>query len=238
MKRFFFFLAFPLLIYAQVSDKIKESILYETRELEKLESILHSSDDQVLELYNERAISYFAQQKYTLALADFNHILEEKIQTKDLQTIIIGEALWGRSLCHACLDMNNELAEDLTLLSQFLRFFEEDCLCNDKKTILSSAGKNFIILPVVRFADPDENISAYECRERVRGSAEKVRLFLGPLLKDTVKRTLFLTFITGLENQGIACCRDGSIWATCVSPILNKLEKWHILGIPADPAWD
>ena len=86
--------------------------------------------------------------------------------------------------------------------------------------------------------NPNENISAAQCRDRVSGSAKALRDFIAPLIKDVGKQSVFILFINRMEGHGLDCCRDGSIWVTCVTPILQKLENWRVLGIPADPAWD
>ncbi|MCI0381751.1 MAG: hypothetical protein L0207_01675 [Chlamydiae bacterium] len=44
--------------------------------------------------------------------------------------------------------------------------------------------------------------------------------------------------IFDLENKCIRCCETGNFWTNCLSPIVSKLEKWRIFGIPSDPAWD
>jgi hypothetical protein len=72
----------------------------------------------------------------------------------------------------------------------------------------------------------------------VHGSAEALKLFITPLIKDASKRFLFYSFIKSLEDAGYYCCKDGSIWTSCVAPLLDKLQKWKMVGIPADPAWD
>lgn len=90
----------------------------------------------------------------------------------------------------------------------------------------------------LKFAYPDEQVSVYECRDRVARCAQKVKLFVGPLIKDIARRAIFFTFIDALEDQGLYCCRDGSIWTSCVTPLLEKLQKWRMVGIPDDPAWD
>lgn len=228
-------------IVSEKTEEIDATIRYETEEIQKLQNI-YGISDEVLWLYNELGISLFFKGDYQVALNNFDYILKKKIHEKE--NLLIGAALWGKALCHACLDMTEEMLQDFQMLELYFKhLFQFDCPSKRHRRIFASSNSvpsfsNLISSTKIEFAYPNEKISVAECRDRVRGSAEKLRLFIGPLIRDTAKRILFIKFIDALEEEGVFCCRDGSIWTTCVSPILEKLQKWKIIGVPADPAWD
>ncbi len=221
--------------------QIEEMFFREIQQIQDLESACGTTDE-VLWLYNDLGISCFFGENYKLALDCFDHILQQK--SHDEKNLLIGAALWGKAICHACLDMSEEMIQDFQALElYFQQVFHYNCPSSRERLIFSSSNENFHYWDMfhsakVEFANPNENVSAYECRERVRGSANALKLFIGPLVKNVAKRAIFMRFIDALEYQGMYCCHDGTIWATCVTPILQKLQDWKALGIPADPAWD
>ena len=221
---------------------IDETIRKEMDQICYLESF-EGISDTVLWLYNDLGISHFFRGNFELALGNFAYILEATFSRNDKENVLIGAALWGRALCHACLDMENEMDQDLDMLKiYFENVFQDNQTCKSYKSFRIATKvpsySDFIIQTKVEFAYPDEYISAAECRRRVIGSADKLKLFVAPLIKSTSKRVIFMQFIEALQEQGIYCCRDGTFWTTCVTPILEKLDKWKVVGIPADPAWD
>ena len=227
----------------EILNEIDQAIQKETQQINKIDPYCNSTNDVTLELYNERGISYFAKREYKLALADFDHILETKSSINQMRDLVVGTALWGRALCHACLDMDENTYEDFDMLESYFRdIFQTDCACDsEKKDPVSRAvsRKGFHARTMeVKFANPNEKISIEECNDRIRGCAKKLRLFIGPLIKDVAKRTIFFAFINALEDQGLYCCRHGTFWTSCVTPILEKLQNWNAFGIPADPYWD
>src|SRR5437899_7647832 len=99
----YFFFAFVLVSrLSYCHEGIELLIEKETNQLRYLETFANPTSDQVLEFYNERGISYFVAKRYSLALADFNHILEVKCSQNRARDLLVGAALWGRALCHAC----------------------------------------------------------------------------------------------------------------------------------------
>ena len=222
--------------------EIEKVIEKETLRISSLEDSQRISD-AALWLYNDLGISHFFRENFLGALGNFDYILETKISMDDSENLLVGAALWGRMLCHARLDMENELDQDLQMLEvYFYRVFQRDQQCQSCRSEFNISKvahySDFITQTKIEFANPDEYISAAECRDRVTGSANQLRLFISPLIKSTAKRAIFLKFIDALEDQGYYCCRDGTFWTTCVTPIFEKLNKWRVIGIPSDPAWD
>lgn len=222
-------------------EKIEESIFEKTNQIRNLE-INQGVTEEVLWLYNELGIDLFFLKDYLSALKTFDYILSEKME--DNHSLLIGASLWGKAICHACLDMSEEMIHDFEMLEiYFDHLFQCDCLSMSSHEPLAFSKRTFHSSDLqektkVVLANPSENISASECRERVRGSAKALKLFIGPLIKDPAKRAIFYAFIENLEAQGVRCCRHGTIWATCVMPLLQKLQDWKAFGIPSDPAWD
>lgn len=221
--------------------EIEETILDERQQIHDLQSV-YGLTDEVLWLYNDLGISYFFKDEFLTALDKFDYILQQK--QEDNESLLIGAALWGKAICHARLDMFDEMLQNLRLLeSYFNHLFEYNCRSEQRKQFMLS-NEDFHLSHLifkakqVQFENPNENISAAQCRDRVVGSANAIKNFIAPLIKDPGKQIIFIQFINGLESQGLYCCRDGSIWVSCVTPMLQKLENWKIFGIPADPAWD
>jgi hypothetical protein len=179
------------------------------------------SDIGIFNSYNERGLDYFFEEKYSHALEDFNKVLERGLTHSDLDDVLLGSALWGRTLCHAYLGLENATIEDIQLLRDF---FIETRQCISNRT-------------EVKCANPNENISKNSCEERVVGTANAMRI-LAVAIKKSELGFLVNQFIDELEKVGIRCCRDGSFWTSCVTPLLEKLEKWKAFGIPSDPYWD
>lgn len=224
--------------------KIDEAIRCESQQIHDLQNA-HGLTDKVLWLYNDLGISYFFKEEYSVALDQFDYILQQKYQ--DEESLLIGAALWGKALCHACLDMSDDMLQDLQILeSYFSHLFRSSCRsAGDRKRFVFSGEpvhySNLIMQTKnkpIRLDNPNENISAAQCRDRVGGTARTLKEFIAPFIKDVGKQIIFIQFINGLEIAGMDCCRDGSIWASCVMPLLQKLENWKVFGIPADPAWD
>jgi hypothetical protein len=241
-----FFTVFLTHSWAYSFSEIEGTIGQESETIRDLEVRYYSSSDRnaLLELYNERGISNFAVGSYKAALRDFNRILEEAFSFGYKREGIVGAALWGRALCHACLESDAEMIEDIEMLDRYL-----DELCNgDCQSCFGVIEREPEYSPlspyqasvtlVAKYVNPNEKLSIAECRERVTGTANALRLFIGPLIKDASKRGLFLSFIQGLEDKGLYCCREGSIWTTCINPLIEKLQRWKMVGIPANPAWD
>jgi hypothetical protein len=111
-----------------------------------------------------------------LALDRFDYILQQKWHDKE--NLLIGAAVWGKAMCHACLDMSDELVEDFRILeAYFSNLFRHNCRSvRDRKRFAFSDEKthysNWIMkTKQIEFTNPNENISAAQCRERVMGSA-------------------------------------------------------------------
>ncbi len=144
--------------------EIDQAILCETQQIQDLQSI-YGVADEVLWLYNQLGISYFFRGEYLSALDKFDYILQQK--SHDEESLLIGAALWGKAICHACLDMSDEMVQDIHVLeSYFHGLFHYNCRSpREKKRLVFSDEQNhysnwIMVTKQVQFANPNENISA------------------------------------------------------------------------------
>jgi hypothetical protein len=68
----------------------------------------------------------------------------------------------------------------------------------------------------------------------------KIIFFLNHLAfnVDAICVAVLNRLISSLEEEGTRCCHSGAFWASCVTPIIERLQRWKIFGIPDNPAWD
>ena len=145
---------------------------------------------------------------------------------------LFGSALWGRLLCCAYNNQDQEAFLTLSLIrSHFI-----DSHCHYCREFAYSSEWNYKILKVADFANPNERISSAECKERVRGTASVMRLLAmkipNRMLADAINFT-----ISELEYAALQCC-DRSHWTDCLSPIVdswNYLKKCMDKGIAIAP---
>jgi hypothetical protein len=139
---------------------------------------------------------------------------------------MLGIALWGRMLCHAFRSQLNDTYNDASLLSSL--FNECDCSEDSEKDPLIhvNCNSNFSILPIAKFAYPEEKVSEWECHDRANRIAEKMRS-LAELIPVYLVRQGVLWTIDRQSQKAHRCCASGKHWAECLGPIAdvwNKLE--------------
>ncbi len=189
----------------------------------------------ILSLYNERGITLFFMGKFEEALSDFNFVIT-KLQTHEtLEKTILGTALWGKLFCHAFNNQIQETHDD----SLMIRMLFTECSCCeeelDKRAFTSarnsmgrlSRQKNFFVLPIAKFATPQEKITKRECRDRTNSIADKMRS-LTELIPLYAARQCVFGAIKLLVANALACCEMGHHWTECLGPIADawlKLEE-------------
>jgi hypothetical protein len=201
-----------------------------------------ATHDHVLE-----GLDYFESRDYVSASLIFDHVLDQEII--QASQIDIGTALWGSLLCAAILD-NSALFEKR--FSQSYEFFIQH---HDDKIASNKVEPNNYVMhvsskewksrpnnekkadPEVKFANPFEKITIGDCIDRVKGVATALKFGIA-FVKQGHYAFILNAFVDTLQDKCITCCRSGEFWTNCVSPILLKLNKWKLLGIPDDPAWD
>lgn len=167
------------------------------------------------------------------ALNDFDFVIERKSSISDE---LYGLALWGRVFCHAYLGELHQVEEDIRLLNRF--FIERKCACERSHDFYWQTRQDLVHqTSVVIYANPDEKISQHECIARVVGTANSLKAMCAAITRSDIQY-LLIKVIEAMEELGIRCCENGTFWTTCVTPLIEKLQKWKVFGIPADPAWD
>lgn len=182
-----------------------------------IEETQYDDDSAQLDLYNERGIAYLFMEKYELALEDFNHVLKASYAAGQMCKPVFGAALWGRLLSHAYANFEKETLEDINLVRSY--FLQEDCL-----GLNTSNRDGYFVVRVAKFANPKERISPAECKERVRGTANVMRLIALKIPNVALAGAVEYT-ISEIEYAAYNCC-DRAHWTDCLGPIV---DAWHYL---------
>lgn len=193
------------------------------------------------------ALDLFENQEFEKAATHFNHVLINDYHLAS--KIDLGTAIWGSLLCAAILDDSQVFEERF---SQAYAFFIDP---QDERMVANALSSQELIIlasnntwksrpgnekkpdPEVKFANPNEKITISDCIDRVKGVATALKFGIA-FVKKGHYAFILNTFVETLQEKCIDCCKSGEFWTSCVSPILLKLNKWKLLGIPDDPAWD
>jgi hypothetical protein len=178
-----------------------------------------------LETFASRGLKFLFTGQFEDALINFNHILNALHDTHKLNKFLLSTALWGRLLCHAYANQEEEAYNDLL----FIRSYFIDNVCYSYKESIyansfSSDNSDYKIFQIADFANPNEKISSVECRSRVRGTANVMRLLVTKIPNRALADAISFT-ITELEYAASQCC-DRSHWTDCLSPII---DSWNYL---------
>jgi len=181
---------------------------------------------KALETFASRGFELLFMGEFEDALADFNHILDVLYDTHKLNETLFGAALWGRLLCHAYASQEEEAFNDLSFIRSY--FIDNAFSPCNKSSIyansLSNENFDYKIFQIADFANPNERISSAECKSRVRGTANLMRILAtkipSRILADAVNFT-----ISELEYAACQCC-DRAQWTECLSPII---DSWNYL---------
>jgi hypothetical protein len=76
-----------------------------------------------------------------------------------------------------------------------------------------------------------------DCLKTVDNCADFMKAMCGVVKNSGAQVTLGL-FIDGLARKSKDCCRAGEFWRNCVQKMVDVMNEWKMIGIPADPAWD
>jgi hypothetical protein len=171
-----------------------------------------------------QGIVYFFIGKLENAINDFNHVIENSTTHLPLGKNLLGTALWGRMLCHAFGNQLNNAYNDSAMISSLFN----ECICceNREKDLFIPAhcDDNFIILPIAKFAYPEEKISEWECHDRTNRITDKMRS-LAELVPVYVVRQAVLWTIDKQSKKAHKCCENGKHWTECLGPIADVWKK-------------
>ncbi len=90
----------------------------------------------------------------------------------------------------------------------------------------------------IQIETEEEQISAYQCRQRVREMASRMRTQAEKMVRDKVPnifqkikilRQLY-PYIDTLERNGIKCCQSGQSCKCCVEPLVQEMKLWNSKG--------
>ena len=226
---------------------------------------------ELLELYNERGIRYFCIGSLENALDDFNHVLNVLENRQETVEPPLALALWGRMLCHAHQNHEEEAIHDLDLFQSY--FLEECSPCKGSQfslvglstlnagsrehwheiqntplifenlplySLVNTRNTNLYyseyVRPVAEFANPNERLSTEECKQRVKGTADIMRLLTVRIPSPKLSGLVNLA-ISHLEDAMNSCCHRNR-WTDCLSPILdayNYMKKCMDKGAAIAP---
>jgi hypothetical protein len=124
--------------------------------------------------------------------------------------------------------------------------FIVDHLCLSRCSKASTAstlrnGLEIVLCGGAKILGPDVEPRPGWCREVVISTAT-LMLALASTAPNAIIRTALLGIIGVLQDKALRCCEAGGLWKVCVGPIAEKWQqwnqKWKVLHISPDPAWD
>ncbi|MFI5422243.1 MAG: hypothetical protein ACHQ1H_14865 [Nitrososphaerales archaeon] len=87
-----------------------------------------------------------------------------------------------------------------------------------------------------------EQISAYDCRQRVRKVTKDLRDLVEKIVADTVSGLFqkiqtfrrLNPYIDQLERNGLDCCKNKQSEKPCTEPLVEQLKLWNSEGLPVN----
>ncbi|MBS0653572.1 MAG: hypothetical protein JSR39_08650 [Verrucomicrobia bacterium] len=206
----------------QFLRKQEENIIALTKEIDLANCV---NQQEVFHLLNKRGLAYFFIGQLEKAIEDFTFVIGN-IQPEQIEeSSQLGTALWGRMLCYAFSDKYENTYEDACAISALF------CPCNknhergNAKMVTSFNQQNERnVLPVAKFAYPEERVSIRECHERTTIIAEKMRS-LAELIPSYAIRKTVNWLIDDQALKAHNCCKNGNHWTECLGPIADVWKK-------------
>lgn len=189
-----------------------------------------------VETINLRGLDFLFKGHFEEALVDFDVVLDED----RLNETALGVALWGRLLCHAYTGQEEEAFNDLFYIRSY--FIDNVCYpCFQSFTSTHSSKSvsfeiDHQIVQIADFANPNERLSPAACKDRVKSTANVMRLFTVKIPNRALAEAINFTILE-LENAACRCC-DRTHWTECLTPIIdswNYLRKSFEKGVSIAP---
>lgn len=206
----------------QFLGKQEENIIALTKEIDIAN---HIGQQSFLHLLNKRGLAYFFIGQLEKAIDDFTYVIGAIQPEQTEEKSQLGTALWGRMLCFAFSDNYENTYEDACAISALF------CPCNQNyvrikdRTSISVGYQNELnILPVAKFAYPEERVSTWECHERTTIIVEKMKSLAELIPSYAIRKTVNWV----IDNQAMKahnCCKSGSHWTECLGPIADVWKK-------------
>ena len=93
--------------------------------------------------------------------------------------------------------------------------------------------RDFFTIPIAKFAYPEEKVTKWECHDRTKRIAGKMRS-LTELIPTFILRQIVLELIDELSDWAHGCCEKEKHWTECLGPIADAWQKlddtWDQLG--------
>lgn len=177
-----------------------------------------------------QGIAFIYTDQYTEALQEFELALLSLDDVSHDPVLLEHVATWGKLFAHAYSDEIQLAYADLV---QIRHCFFQNCnesvfnttsLCANnlqywQRNPKASQSTAALIWKVADFADPNERLTPSECKERVMGTANLLRILAlkipNRLLADAVMVT-----IDQLASMACRCC-ERSHWTDCLEPVVD-----------------
>jgi hypothetical protein len=133
-------------------------------------------------------------------------------------------ALFGEVVCDIALGRRHQATQHL------------------KELTCASCKRQEQNLPPLEKTEKNQ-LSAYDCRQRVRKVTKDLRNLVEKMVSDTVpgffqKIATFRRlnpYIDQLERDGLACCQNNQTEKPCTEPLVEQLKLWNSEGLPVEP---
>lgn len=222
--------------YSKASS-LEEVLLLET---EEIENFCIGRPEKAIDNLLSRAESFLLLGRYKEALNDYENAysLFSLVKESEETVAFLLRALFGKVITCFNLGLEEEGWGFVNDLKSTIDFYKCEECSSGYSNFLNQRGESDIILiedPHQSILGPEE-ISIRDCIER----AGTTFLALKALLVKTRPEVQYILnqTIDFLYSQAIKCCKAGGLWKGCLQKLVNKLHKWNVFGIPADPAWD
>lgn len=211
----------------------------------------NSSITKELSELNKEALIDCLEKRYEKALDIFKNIIGDTWE-HDIKELSI--ALWGRLICDACLENWEAMLLDIEILDSLIDTCCTNCytekiqvLCVQYPSFFnnpSSFNDNIYYKKVnsnnhTGFANPNKELSPYECCQRMRLFQKELEKMIRDKFKQkesTPENNYALhkisDFIIKIARRGENCCYKGTHWTVCCSPINQIWRTWKKHRVP------
>lgn len=196
--------------------------------------------DSLANLHISRGETYLLNGQIEDAINDFYivYMFLDKIKNNK---IIKFRLLFNEILWNVMLDKKNEVE---ILGEHLICIFDEICFqknFGNQHTTLSTERTPIFFCKKTNIVGPDQEPYSGWCKEVVISTGVALAQLISVLPKNAAKIALG-SIIAILEQKALDCCEAGGLWKACVGPLAEKFnnwnQKWKVLRVPPDPAFD
>lgn len=251
MKKFASILKVYFFIFTVLSCNAESSshiFILETIELEskKIEECDRENFAKLAEYHADRADSFLLTGYISEAIEDFStsKYYAEKLSDDRLTKALKFRSLFGTLFCYGIIGDQSSITYLSNQLLEIIYSSECSSCSNDKKALTHISSFQQVTSHFAKSDDVPiygpEVISIQDCIDMVDNTSSFAKVLI---LKSPANVRGTLNYILDqLANAARRCCKAGGLWKACFQPLANKYhtwnQKWQVLGIPPDPAWD